>query len=112
MSWKNKIYSVTPLLCLIAFLLLGYLGNYWHPGWVVFLLIPIMPVLLGEQRLTFSILFLAIYLVMGIVWGMWHPWWVILILIPVFQILFKSPKKKGFFSKYVTINIDEDEIDF
>lgn len=110
MSWKKKITSITPLLCLIAFLLIGFLGNYWHPGWIVFLLIPIMPILLGEERFTFRILFVAIYLILGIIWGMWHPWWVILILIPVFEILFKTPKKKNTFKKNITINLDEDDI--
>ncbi|MDD2258959.1 MAG: hypothetical protein WC278_04635 [Bacilli bacterium] len=110
MSLKKKIVSITPFISLIAFLLLGFLGGYWHPGWVVFLLIPIMPILVGEERLTFGVLFVSIYLVMGIIWGMWHPWWVILLLIPVFQILFKSSKSKKFFSKNITINLEDEDI--
>lgn len=110
MSSRKKIISVTPIICLIAFLLLGFLGDYWHPGWIVFLLVPIMPILIGEERLTFGIIFLAIYLIVGILWNMWHPWWVILLLIPVFEILFRSTKKKKLFRKNITINLDEDDI--
>ncbi len=30
-----------PILVVIAFLLLGFCGNLWHPGWIIFLTIPI-----------------------------------------------------------------------
>jgi transcriptional regulator with XRE-family HTH domain len=30
-----------PILCIIAFLCLGLFANLWHPGWVIFLTIPL-----------------------------------------------------------------------
>lgn len=30
-----------PVLVVIVFLLLGFLGGWWHPGWMVFLTIPL-----------------------------------------------------------------------
>jgi transcriptional regulator with XRE-family HTH domain len=30
-----------PILTVVVFLLLGFCGNLWHPGWVVFLTIPV-----------------------------------------------------------------------
>lgn len=30
-----------PVLVTIVFLLLGFCGNWWHPGWLVFLTIPL-----------------------------------------------------------------------
>ncbi len=30
-----------PVLCVIAFLLAGFFGGWWHPAWVVFLTIPL-----------------------------------------------------------------------
>lgn len=30
-----------PILVAIVFLLLGFLGDWWHPGWLVFLTVPI-----------------------------------------------------------------------
>lgn len=30
-----------PVFVVILYLLLGFLGGYWHPGWIVFLTIPL-----------------------------------------------------------------------
>lgn len=30
-----------PVFVVIIYLLLGFLGGYWHPGWIVFLTIPL-----------------------------------------------------------------------
>lgn len=38
---KNAIGTIASLLCTIAFLYIGFFYNLWHPGWLVFLLIPI-----------------------------------------------------------------------
>lgn len=37
-TWNEFPY---PIVCVIAFLLMGFLGGYWHPGWLVFLTIPL-----------------------------------------------------------------------
>ena len=36
--WKAFPY---PVLVTVVYLLLGFLGNWWHPGWLVFLTIPL-----------------------------------------------------------------------
>ena len=51
MSFKAKIIAATPFVSLIIFLLAGFVGGYWHPGWTAFLLIPIMPVILGVKKI-------------------------------------------------------------
>ncbi len=30
-----------PVFVTIAYLLMGFLGNWWHPGWIIFLTIPV-----------------------------------------------------------------------
>jgi hypothetical protein len=94
MKIQNKILAVTPFICTIIFLLLGFLENKWHPGWMVYLIIPIMPFLIGKKKIKLSISFiiLVIYLIIGIGFGLWHPWWVIFLLIPVFNIIFDRKK--------------------
>lgn len=37
-----------PIVILIAYLLLGLFLNKWHPGWIIFLLIPIFYILFPE----------------------------------------------------------------
>ena len=94
---KNKIIAATPLLCLFAFLALGFFFGKWHPGWLVFLLIPVMPYLLGKKKLRFSIplIITIVYFILGFGWHLWHPAWIIFILIPVFEIFFGPSKNKG-----------------
>ena len=32
---------IVPVLCIVAYMLMGFLGGWWHPGWVVFFAIPL-----------------------------------------------------------------------
>ncbi len=91
-DFRNKLIIATPLICLFAFLLIGFMWEKWHPGWMVFLLIPVMPYLVGKKKIRFSVPFIItiIYLIIGFGWDLWHPGWIIFILIPVFEILFGS----------------------
>lgn len=95
MTFKRKIMAITPLCCLIIFLLLGFVWGYWHPGWIIFFMIPVMPFLLGLKKIRLSIplVIVILYLILGFAWGLWHPGWIILLFIPVFEILFKPSKK-------------------
>ena len=98
-SLRNKIIAATPLVCLFAFLLIGFLWDKWHPGWMVFLLIPVMPYLVGKRKIRLSIPLIAviIYLILGFGWNLWHPGWLIFLLVPVFEIFFGAHPfdKKG-----------------
>ena len=37
----GKITSVVSMLCVITFLLVGFLAHIWHPTWIIFFAIPI-----------------------------------------------------------------------
>ena len=43
-EWKINISY--PLITVVIYLILGLCFDLWHPGWVVFLLIPIVPIFL------------------------------------------------------------------
>ncbi len=100
MSWKEKIVSITPFLSVIAFLLLGFLKDAWHPGWVVFLSIPLSAFIFGEKSLYygFALILGVTYLLIGLLADGWHPWWIIFLLYPVFTILVKPNKTTNFWS--------------
>ena len=87
-----KIIAITPFVCLLAFLCLGFFLDAWHPGWVVFLLIPAVPYLIYAKtiRVSIPIIAVAIFLTIGFVWGYWHPGWLVFLLIPIFEILFSG----------------------
>ncbi len=99
MGIRGKIIAATPMTTLIIYLLLGYCADAWHPGWIVFFAIPIVPIILG--RLTFGVLYAILtiiaYLVMGLVWDLWNPGWIIFLTIPVVVIFL--PKNKEVFPK-------------
>lgn len=80
------------LLCVAAYLLLGFLGGWWHPGWLVFLAIPLyhgMVDMIVKRRIrgipTFlvAIVSTVVYIVLGVVLHMWHPTWLIFLAIPI-----------------------------
>ncbi len=89
MSFRNRVIAVTPMICVFFFLLLGFGWGLWHPGWIVFILIPIMPYLVGKRKIRLSIplIITVIYLILGFGWNLWHPGWIIFLLIPVFTTL-------------------------
>ncbi len=91
--YKNFPY---PLFIVIIYLLLGFYMDLWHPGWLVFLTIPIyytMDVFFipgkAKSGFCFPILIVIIYLFFGFVYNAWHPTWIIFLLIPVFYSIVK-----------------------
>lgn len=91
---RNRIIAATPMICLIVYLCLGFIGGLWHPGWVVFFLIPMVPALLGQSgiKACYSLICLGVYLFIGFMYSWWHPGWIIFLTIPVFCILFPGKK--------------------
>jgi len=44
---RGRIIAATPMICIIIYLCFGFIGKLWHPSWVVFFLIPLLPLFLG-----------------------------------------------------------------
>lgn len=90
----RKISAVTPLLSALIFLILGFCFDLWHPGWVVFLLIPLVEIVMsipekGKGKWT-SIAFIVSligYLLIGFLAKIWHPSWLIFFLIPITAVI-------------------------
>ena len=86
---SNKFVALSPFIATIAFFILGFGFELWHPGWLVYLLIPISGVLSSKQKTDLSVLigvmpFIAvlIFLIIGLNLDVWHPTWVVFLLIP------------------------------
>lgn len=93
---KGKIIALMPFLCVAVFIGLGMSPlHLWHPGWMVFLLIPITGIVSGMAGkrdlnvLTALSPFVAVllFLFLGFGYGLWHPGWMVFLLIPVTAIL-------------------------
>jgi hypothetical protein len=89
MSFKARIVESTPMICLIIYLTIGFTLNIWHPTWIIFSLIFIMPVLVYSRfrSIIYILLLIAIYIPCGIIFGIWHPLWIIFLTIPVYLTL-------------------------
>lgn len=87
---KKIILMLSLLICLIAYIIIGFLLNLWHPGWIIFLLIPIVDSIFNaiEKRkfkeFNFAILIIIIYLILGLQFNLWHPYWFIFLTIPLY----------------------------
>lgn len=77
-------------LCIIAFLILGFLYNLWHPAWLLFIGATLITILyntwtdrrkegklLGAIEGCLWILLIAGYLYAGFAHGLWHPGWLV-----------------------------------
>lgn len=105
---KNKkgerLIALMPFVSLIAFIILGYFFQLWHPGWMVFLLIPVVAIIVEmapkKDRDIFTALspFISVsaYLLIGFIAGVWHPTWLIFLLTPVVAILSSGYSGKPF----------------
>jgi len=109
---KQKIIAVMPFISLMTFFLLGFLEDLWHPGWLVFLAIP-MTAILFSTRLKEGIVSLMPficalgYLVLGFGFKLWHPGWLIFLLIPMVSIILYTKMKDVFvaISPFISIII-------
>ncbi len=90
----EKIIALSPFIALISFFVLGFGFNLWHPGWVIFLIIPITAIVveMGKTRDEHITTALApfftvlLYLYVGFYHNLWHPGWVVFIIIPMLAI--------------------------
>jgi hypothetical protein len=101
---NGKIIAIMPFFCVAVFMGLGLSPlHLWHPGWMVFLLIPISAILVGMRKkrdphiLTALSPFFAVtaFLILGFGWSLWHPGWLVFLIIP-FTALVVSAKQRTF----------------
>ena len=94
------IAGITVLLSVIAYFVMGGVWGLWHPAWIVFLSIPVIPTFaaaINERDahiFCYPVLVTGVYLLLGCVWSLWHPWWVIFLTIPVYYLIVDFIKKK------------------
>jgi uncharacterized membrane protein len=85
---SNKIVAVMPFLSTIAFILLGVFYQAWHPGWLVFLSIPMSAILTRRKIVWRSLnffLILIIFNIGGAYFSLWSPLWSLFLLLISFN---------------------------
>lgn len=93
-EWLKRIhhFPFAVVIC-VAYILLGALFNTWHPGWLLFLLIPLWHSFWEAVRkenahiFAYPVLTVVLFLCMGFFFHLWHPSWVVFLTIPVYYSL-------------------------
>ena len=77
-----------PVLVTFIYLVLGIFLNLWHPGWLIFLTIPLHYIPAKDRTLpnllSSPVMVTLIYLILGFYFNWWHPGWLIFFCIPLF----------------------------
>ena len=91
---SNKLVALSPFFTTIIFFVLGFGFELWHPGWMVYLLVPMIGVFSGRRKSPLKHILellpfftLIVFLGIGLTTNVWSPTWAIFLLIPAFRIL-------------------------
>lgn len=90
------------LIAIVTYIILGCACDLWHPGWLIFLFIPIMSSAIEAVRkkrpehFAYPVLVVLVFLYVGFTKMLWHPTWVVFLTIPVYYeiIHFIKDRKK------------------
>lgn len=90
--YKENQHQKFPMAIIITiiYILISVFFNLWHPGWLLFLLIPLWYTLVdaiykkNANIFAYPILAILLYLIMGFYANAWHPGWVIFLTIPMY----------------------------
>lgn len=83
-------------LCMIAiviYIIIGCMYDVWHPGWLIFFLVPIISTFICAVRrrnanyFAYPVLVILIFLFSGLVNRVWHPAWAVFLTIPLYYFL-------------------------
>ncbi len=94
-AWE---FFPTTSFCILLYLCLGFIWNLWHPGWIVFLLVPMVVSILedGLKGFPYPIFVVAVYLCLGFIWNLWHPGWLIFFTIPIYYAILSGKSFRAF----------------
>jgi hypothetical protein len=85
-----------PVLCVIIFLLLGFMWDLWRVAWIVFLTIPIFYAIVSKDKAFKSvvpIILVAVFLFIGFMWNLWHIAWIVFLTLPIINYFIKGTKQ-------------------
>ena len=93
---ERKWDAIYPIFITFLYLVLGFMFGLWHPGWLVFMTIPLyyMKPKNEADRWLNPVMITLIYLILGFFFHLWHPGWMIFLAIPVAAIM-RSPSKQS-----------------
>ena len=87
----STIISIVPFISLVSYLILGFGFDFWHPGWLVFAIVPLVVLvftvfddnLISGLLAIIPFIIIISYFFVGFYLGIWHPTWLIFLLLPL-----------------------------
>jgi len=96
-------FPFVPLIVVGIYLVLGFIFDLWHPGWLVFFAIPIfyefvaMAKAEGTRRkanlFPMALFCIVVFLLLGFLRDLWHPSWIVFLLIPIYHSIVSAALK-------------------
>lgn len=81
------------LLVLVIYIFIGCVWNAWHPGWLLFLAVPVWTTFISAVKnknaalFSYPVLATLLFLCLGFFQSLWHPGWVVFLTIPLYYSL-------------------------
>jgi asparagine N-glycosylation enzyme membrane subunit Stt3 len=103
-DFSGSIIGLIAVLAAAAFFVLGFVYGKWHPGWLVFLVVPIAAIVIDAIRkkdVSGSIIGLitvsaaVIFFILGFMFEIWSVSWLVFLAIPLAAIIIEMSKKKN-----------------
>ena len=94
---REKIIALSPFISTIVYFILGFVFKFWHPGWLVFFLTPMVAIIFEGKKVALALSpFVAtiFFILFGHFTGIYHPTWLIFLMVPMLGILFDTEKSK------------------
>ena len=85
----------------ILYILIGVMWNAWHPGWLLFLFVPIWHSLIvaierkDPNCFAYPVFAALVFLCLGFFGFCWHPGWVVFLTVPLYYSLIAWYRGKG-----------------
>ncbi len=98
----DNVLMMTPLVSLVLYGAAGFFFQLWHPGWLIFLAIPVvtfsLEVLRNDEKHNAVALFpwgvLTLFILLMWLSGDYHPWWALVVSVPLVMIMGNPPAHK------------------
>lgn len=97
------------IIAIVSYIAIGFCFDLWHPGWLIFFLVPIISTFIHAVRrrnadlFAYPVLVVLVFLYVGFVHFVWHPTWVVFLTIPVYYSI------TGYIRRTRTKDIDEED---
>jgi hypothetical protein len=97
---QGSVIGLIAIIAAITYFVLGFVFGKWHPGWLVFLAIPIAAILLVIYRKKdagavvglVALLATVAFMLLGTFLGIWYIAWLVFLLIPITAIIINIVK--------------------